>query len=265
MNETANGTDSNTDLPLLTRREDDILIVILNRPHALNAVDRPLAEAIEAVMDSYAADRKLRVAVITGAGGTFCSGADLKSVARGESRSTPGRGSFGVMRRPPLKPLIAAVEGYALGGGFELALSCDLIVAARNSQFGLPEVKRCRVAVGGGLFRLPKRLPYHLAMQLALTGVTRSAESMQGFGLFAALSEQGSALADALALARVIASNAPLAVQATKQIIQESVSWDSDDAWDLQMTIAEEATNSSDAIEGLQAFIEKRQPTWTGQ
>src|SRR5687768_13166574 len=161
---------------ILTERRGPVLIVTINRPEAKNAFDSTTSFALNEAMDLLEREDELFVGVITGAGGTFSAGADLKEAASGKPRERPPRGGFGVFAKPPRKPLIAAVEGYAVGGGFELCLSCDLIVAARTAKFGLPEVRHNVVALGGGLFRLPRRIPYHVAMELALTGEFRDAE-----------------------------------------------------------------------------------------
>src|SRR3954449_13413382 len=164
------------DEPVLTERREGVLVITLNRPEARNAVNRAAAEGIAAAIDELDDDNELRVGVITGAGGTFSAGMDLKAFVAGERPHVEGRGSAGIVQRPPRKPLIAAVEGWALAGGFEVALACDLIVAARDARFGIPEVKRGLVAAAGGLIRLPRRIPYHLAMELALTGDPVGAE-----------------------------------------------------------------------------------------
>ena len=178
-----------------------------------------MAEGVAAALDRLDGDDGLRVGVLTGAGGTFCAGMDLKAFVAGERPFVGGRGFAGIVRRPPAKPLIAAVEGWAVAGGFEIALACDLIVAARDARFGIPEVKRGLVAAGGALIRLPRRIPYHLAMELALTGDPIDAERAHAIGLVARLTEPGGAVAAARELAATIAANGPLAVAATKRIL----------------------------------------------
>lgn len=250
---------------VLTERHGHILIVTINRPHVRNAVDRATAEQLERAMDMLDAADDLFSGVITGADGTFSTGADLKALAQGERGSTSNRGGYGVFRRPPRKPLIAAVEGFAVGGGFELCLSCDLIVAARTAQFGLPEVRHNVVALGGGLFRLPKRLPYHLAMEIALTGEFRDAEFYHHWGIVNRIAPPGQALKTAVELAKSLQRNGPTAVAASKEIIFQTASWNSEnEAWEAQPAIADKALNSEDRAEGLAAFREKRKPVWKG-
>jgi enoyl-CoA hydratase len=202
--------------------------------------------------------------VLTGAGGTFCAGMDLKAFARGERPRIEGRGFAGLTEAPPAKPLIAAVEGWALAGGCELALTADLIVAARDARFGIPEVKRGLFAAGGGVLRLAKALPYQRAMEMALTGDPLSAEEAHRFGLVNMLTEPGGALAGARALAARIAANGPLAVRASKQLIAGSVGWTDRAALDAQQELADTVFASADALEGARAFAEKRPPVWRG-
>lgn len=249
-----------------TERRGHVLVVTINRPHARNAIDPPTAAAMAAAMDVLDDDDDLFAGIVTGAGGTFCAGADLKAAARAETPTQPDRGGFGVMRRPPRKPLIAAVEGYAVGGGFELCLACDLIVAAENAQFGLPEVRHNVVAVGGGLFRLPKRLPYHLAMELALTGEFRDAAFFRDWGVVNRVVPIGRALDVAVEFAESLQANGPTAVAASKEIVFRSASWPTEDqAWEGQIPIAATALDSADRVEGLAAFAEKRKPVWRGR
>jgi len=195
------------------------------------------------------------------AGGTFCAGMDLKAFVAGERPFVGDRGFAGIVRRPPRKPLIAAVEGWAVAGGFEIALACDLIVAARDARFGIPEVKRGLVAAGGALIRLPRRIPYHLAVELALTGDPIDAERPHAVGLVARLAEPGGAVAAATELATTIAANGPLAVAATKRILTA----DEAGAWERQAEITEPVFASEDAREGARAFAEKRPPVWRGR
>jgi enoyl-CoA hydratase len=190
---------------------------------------------------------------------------DLKGFLSGDTPVVPGRGFAGIAQRPPAKPVIAAVEGYALAGGFELVLSCDLVVASEAAKFGLPEVKRGLVAGAGGLFRLPRRVPYHLAMEVAMTGDHFSAERLREAGLVNAVVPAGEALAGAKDLAVRIAQNAPLALAASKRVIVESADWDSAASFDLQSEIIMPVMTSKDAMEGAAAFAEKRAANWRGE
>jgi enoyl-CoA hydratase len=244
---------------------DGVLILTLNRPEAKNSFNAALSQALSAALDRFEEDPDLRVGILTGAGGSFSAGMDLKALLRGEVSSTEKRGGFGIMSRPPNKPLIAAVEGYAVAGGMEVALSCDLIVATQESKFGLPEVRRGLVAVGGALFRLPKRIPYHVAMELALTGELIGAERARELGLVSRVVSVGGALDAALELAGRIARNGPLAIAATKQILVQAAEWTEERAWKEQHKLARPALRSKDAAEGARAFAEKRAPVWRGE
>ncbi|GAA4883225.1 crotonase/enoyl-CoA hydratase family protein [Saccharopolyspora cebuensis] len=250
---------------VLTEIGDGVAVITINRPEARNAVDLSVAEGLAAAVDELESRSDAVIGVITGAGGTFCAGMDLKAFTRGERPSVPGRGFGGITERPPSKPLIAAVEGWALAGGCELALACDLVVASREAKFGIPEVKRGLVAGAGGLLRLPKTLPYQLAMELALTGDPLSAEAAHEHGLVNSLTEPGEALQGARALAARIAVNGPLAVRATKQIVAGAVSWTDAEAFRWQQEIMAPVMTSADAQEGARAFAEKRAPVWRGE
>lgn len=242
-----------------------VRVLRISRPQARNAMTGTLARRIAAAIDALEADDTCRVAVITGDGGHFCAGMDLKAFTQGELPWDPVRGFGGLTERPPAKPIIAAVEGYAVAGGFELALACDLIVAADNAQFGLPEVRRGLVASAGGLMRLPRRLPYFLAMEMALTGDLLSAERAWSQGLVNRLAAPGEALAQALQLAACIAEQAPLAVRASKRIVIESATWPADEMFARQAPLADPIGHSADALEGARAFAEKRAPVWRGR
>lgn len=250
---------------ILTMRRDHILVVTVNRPQVRNAFDSQTSDEMNAAMDMFDADPELFIGVITGAGGTFSAGADLKELRAGKRRERPPRGGFGLFARPARKPLIAAVEGFAVGGGFEMCLACDLIVASRDSKFGLPEVRRNLVATGGGLFRLPRRIPYHLAMELALTGDIVSAERLHACGLVNRITEPNGALAEAVRLAEKLLANGPTALYATKEIIRRSADWSEEQAWREQLDCARIALESEDRQEGLAAFAEKRKPRWRGR
>lgn len=248
---------------VVVERHERILVVTINRPNAKNSVNGAVSRGLAEAMDRLDDDPQLSVAVLTGAGGTFCAGMDLKAFARGEEIAIAGRG-MGFTQRPPKKPVISAVEGYALAGGTEIALATDIIVAATNAMFGIPEVKRGLVAGGGALLRLPRRVPYQIAVELALTGRPLPAARAHELGLVNHLTEPGGALTAALNLAEEITANGPLAVAATKKIIVEADSWSDEEAWQRQKQICIPVFASNDAREGALAFAEKRQPVWTG-
>jgi len=249
---------------LLVERRGAALVLSIDRPHARNAIDQAVATAIEEAVTELDANDTLAVGVLTGAGGTFCSGMDLKAFARGERVAT-SRGFGGMTERPPAKPMIAAVEGWALAGGCELALACDLIVAARDARFGIPEVKRGLVAAAGGLSRLPRALPYPLAMELALTGDPIDAERAYSFGMVNRLTEPGAALTTALDLAEPIVANGPLAVRTSKWLMATATGWHDEELWRRQHERVAEVMASADATEGARAFAEKRAPRWIGR
>ncbi|QUM70707.1 crotonase/enoyl-CoA hydratase family protein [Sphingopyxis granuli] len=249
---------------LTTRDEDGVLVITMNRPEARNAMNKAVAEGIAAALDRLDAEPALRVAVLTGAGGTFCSGMDLKGFLRGESPVVKGRGFGGLVLKPPVKPLIAAVDGYALAGGLELMIACDLVVANTSAKFGIPEAKRGLAAGAGGLMRLPDQIPYRVAMELALTGNFIDAERALTLGLINRISA-GPAIEGAMALAREITENGPAAVRVSKQIISESRGWPQSERWEKQDALLPQVFKSPDAREGAAAFAEKRKPNWTGQ
>ncbi|WP_405606602.1 crotonase/enoyl-CoA hydratase family protein [Streptomyces sp. NBC_00076] len=250
---------------VLVEYGDGIAVITINRPESRNAVTRAVAEAIASALDELDERDDLAVGIITGAGGTFCAGMDLKAFLRGERPHVQGRGFAGLTETPPRKPLIAAVEGYAVAGGCEIALASDLVVAAEDAKFGLPEVKRGLVAVAGGLLRLPGRIPYQIAMELALTGDLLTAARAHHFGLVNRLTPPGGALKEARLLASAIAANGPLAVRVTKRILVESPGWPRDELFGRQKPITELVFNSEDAREGASAFTEKRAPVWRGR
>jgi enoyl-CoA hydratase len=248
-----------------TQRRGRVQLITLNRPDARNAVNGALARGIADALDELDRDDELQVGVLTGAGKGFCAGMDLKAFVAGESPHVEGRGFAGITQRSADKPLIAAIEGFAVAGGLEVALSCDLIVAARGAKLGIPEVKRSLVAAGGALLRLPRRIPYHVAMELALTGDPILAERGYEVGLVNRLAEPGQAVDVAVELAEAVAVNAPLALAASKRIVVESAGWDPNEAWLKQGEIAGPVFVSEDAREGATAFAEKRDPIWKGR
>ena len=254
-----------SDQAVLTERRDGVLIVTLNRPDARNAVNQAVAQGIADALDVLDSDDDLQVGVLTGAGKGFSAGMDLRAFVKGERPYVGDRGFAGITQRAARKPLIAAIEGFALAGGLEVALACDLIVAAREAKLGIPEVKRSLVAAGGALMRLPRRVPYGVAMELALTGETITAQRGYELGLVNRLAESGGAVDAALELARAIAANGPLALDATKAILQQQADWTEPEFWARQGEVAEPVFRSEDAREGATAFAEKREPVWRGR
>jgi enoyl-CoA hydratase len=256
---------TDTDTAVLTERRERVLVITLNRPDQRNAVNSAVAQGIAAAMDELDGEAELSIGVLTGAGKGFCAGMDLKAFVAGESPYVEGRGFAGITRRAADKPLIAAIEGFAVAGGLEVALACDLIVAARGSRLGIPEVKRSLVAAGGALLRLPRALPRNVAMEMALTGDPIDAERAHELGLVNRLAEPGAALDSALELAAAVAENGPLALAASKRILTESTDWPETEFFDRQEAIARPVMRSADAKEGATAFAEKRPPVWQGR
>lgn len=240
-----------------------VLVVTIDRQHARNAINRATSEAIGAAMEELDRRDDLSAGVLAGAGPVFCAGMDLKAFLAGEDVSLPGRGFAGLVEQPPAKPLIAAVEGPAVGGGFEIVLSCDLVVASESAKFGLPEVKRGLLAGAGGLLRLPRRVPYQLAMEMALTGESITASSARDAGLVNCLVPTGEATRNAVELAKKVAANGPLAVRASKEIMSRSRDWNSEEEFAKMRAIYRPVRSSNDAREGALAFKEKRVPRWT--
>lgn len=253
------------DQAVLTEARGRVLLITINRPDQRNAVNAAVAEGIAEALDRLDADPELSLGVLTGAGKGFSAGMDLKAFVTGERPYAGDRGFAGITQRASAKPLIAAVEGFAVAGGLEIALSCDLIVAARGTRLGIPEVKRSLVAAGGALLRLPRILPRTVAMELALTGEPIDAERAFELGLVNRLAEPGEALNVALELAETIASNGPLALAATKRIMTEAVDWPDSEFFARQGEITAPVMSSEDAREGATAFAEKRPPVWRGR
>lgn len=251
--------------PVLTEVDGHVLLITLNRPAARNAMNLASAMAFEAALDRLDDDPELRVGILTGAGNSFCAGMDLKAAARGEQPVTDKRGGLGIIDLPPTKPLIAAVEGNAVGGGLELCLACDLVVAARGAPMGLPEAKRGLFAGGGGLYRLPNRIPQNIAMELALTGNPVTSQRMAELGLVNRLAEPGQAVAVARELAAEIAECAPLAVALSKQVISAAADHGEQELRQIQGEHGSSVFGSADATEGMAAFAEKRPPIWRGE
>ena len=250
---------------VLSERRDRVLLITINRPEQRNAVNAAVAAGIAAALDDLDGDAGLSVGVLTGAGKGFSAGMDLKAFVAGERPYASDRGFAGIVERPAEKPLIAAVEGFAVAGGLEVALACDVIVASRGTRLGIPEVKRSLVAAGGALLRLPRTLPRNIAMELALTGAPIDAQRALERGLVNRLTEPGGALDAALELAAAIAANGPLALAATKRVMSESAAWPEDEFFARQREIVDPVMGSEDAREGATAFAEKRAPVWKGR
>ena len=262
---TADQAAAQTSEPVLTERRGNVLLITLNRPEVRNAVNAALAAGVAGALEELDGDGELSVGVLTGTGGFFCAGMDLGAFVKGVSPWFGDRGFAGIAQRSARKPLIAAIEGFALAGGMEIALACDLIVAAKGARMGIPEAKRSLVAAGGALLRLPRRMPYHVVMELALTGDPFPAERFHELGVVNRLAEPGGAVEVALELAGTLAKNGPLALAAAKQILQEQFDWSTAEMWAKQGEIAGPVTASEDAKEGASAFKEKREPVWKGR
>jgi enoyl-CoA hydratase len=250
---------------VLTERRERILLITINRPDQRNAVNAAVAAGIAGALDELDDSAELSVGVLTGAGKGFSAGMDLKVFVTGERPYAGDRGFAGITQRSAQKPLIAAVEGFALAGGLEIALACDVIVAARGTRLGIPEVKRSLVAAAGALLRLPRALPRNVALELALTGDPIEAERGYELGLVNRLADPGGALEAALELAEAIAANGPLALAATKRIMTEAVDWPDSEFFVRQGEIVGPVMTSEDAREGATAFAEKRAPVWKGR
>jgi enoyl-CoA hydratase len=244
---------------------DSTFVITIDRPEVRNAVDLRTSQALAAAFDELDDRDDVATGIITGAGGTFCAGLDLKAFLAGERPSIPGRGFAGLVRRPPRKPLIAAVEGPALGGGFEIVLACDMVVAGEGASFGQLEVTRGLMATGGGLMRLPRKVPKNIALEWLLTGARIPAERAYEVHLVNQLVPTGEALTAAVALAGTIGRNGPLAVQGSKRVVVESEDWPVEEFFERQQEISDPVRASADAQEGARAFLERRPARWTGR
>lgn len=251
---------------VLTETRGRVQVITLNRPDVMNAVNEDLAKALAAAMDEMDANPAISVGVLTGSGRGFCAGMDLKAFAKGSFPTVEGRGFGGITQQPPKKPVIAAVEGFALAGGLELALTCDLIVASEGAKLGIPEVSVGLFAGAGGLLRLPRLLPYGVAMRMALTAEPILAEQALEFGMVTEVTPEGEALAKAVELAEQIAQNAPLALMSTKALVREMQGRTEEEFWAYQSEHHfTQIFSSADALEGANAFADKRAPEWKGE
>ncbi|MFE5096554.1 crotonase/enoyl-CoA hydratase family protein [Streptomyces sp. NPDC056638] len=259
-------TTPTSDAPTVrTEEHEGVLVITIDRPKVRNAVDGATARALAEAFDQLDAHDDLVVGVLTGASGTFSAGMDLKAYAAGDTPVIPGRGFAGLTRSQPRTPLIAAVEGWALGGGTEMALACDLIVAAQDATFGLTEVTFGLVPPEGGIVRLPERIPRNIALEILLTGDPLSAARAEQLGLVNHLTPPGQALNKALELAHRIARNAPLSIAAVKRAVNERTAYGDRDAFRQQDQLVAPVLASHDAQEGAHAFAEKRPPHWEGR
>lgn len=255
------------DAVTLERLPGHVALVTLNRPEARNAVNQAVAMALDAIVQEIESDPDIWVVVLTGAGDVFCAGADLKEAAagRGAGLFTERGGFAGLAFAERNKPWIAAVNGKALAGGCELALSCDLVVAAEDSAFGLPEVKRGLVAIAGGCYRLPRALPRNLALEMVMTADPIDAQRALAHGLVNQLAPTGRVVAQAVALAGRITRNAPVAVRESLRLMRAAYDHAEDELRALSKAVGERVRMSEDYREGPLAFIEKREPRWTGR
>ncbi|MGH9297736.1 MAG: crotonase/enoyl-CoA hydratase family protein [Acidimicrobiales bacterium] len=267
MSESSEQTTEAPEEPVVRERHGKVELVRLNRERSRNAIDAPTTQALDRIFDELAEDPEVWAVVLTGTGDrAFCAGMDLKAFASGQGAGimSPKTGFAGLAQRYFPKPLVAAVNGAALAGGCEIVLSCDLVVAAEHATFGIPEAKRGLVAAGGGLIRLQKRIPYNVALELALIGEPIDARRALALGLVNSVVAAGDVVTEALALAGRICENAPLAVRISKEIMVKSGDLTEADAWKLNGELITPIFTSKDAIEGAVAFAERRPPVWTG-
>jgi enoyl-CoA hydratase/carnithine racemase len=252
--------------PIRVDVRDFVATITLDRPEVRNAIDLPTAKALERAVDEAEQSDEVRVIVLAATGPVFSAGMDLKALtATGDRPITQRRGAFGIAAQPPEKPTVAAVQGKALGGGLEIALTADVIVASQDAEFGLPEVKRGLIAGAGGVLRLPRRIPRNVALEMIVTGAPISAARAYDLGLVNRVVSPGDVLDVAHEVAREIALNAPLAVRLSKWIADHSADWPADELFDRMQPTAQIVRDSKDAAEGARAFVEKRQPVWTGE
>jgi enoyl-CoA hydratase/carnithine racemase len=255
-----------SDSPVRVEIRDFVATITLDRPEVRNAIDLPTATALERAVDEAEHSEDVRVIVLAATGPVFSAGMDLKALtATGDRPITKRRGPFGIAAQPPEKPTVAAVQGKALGGGLEIALTADIIVASDEAEFGLPEVKRGLIAGAGGVLRLPRRVPRNVALEMIVTGAPISAARAYELGLVNRVVPAGDVADVAHELATEIARNAPLAVRMSKWIADNSVDWPAAELFDRMQPTAQVVRDSKDAAEGARAFVEKRQPVWTGE
>ncbi|WP_084422001.1 crotonase/enoyl-CoA hydratase family protein [Henriciella litoralis] len=248
--------------------KDHVAVVTLNRPDKRNAVNGAVASALGWICEETERDNDVRVVILTSSlESTFCAGADLSEISKGnaQSLSTKEGGFAGFVRYPRSKPWIAAVRGNALAGGCELPLACDMIVAADNSRFGLPEVKRGIYAGAGGVFRLPRSLPRNVALEIVATGDPLPADRMYQLGLINRMVPSGEVMGEAHALASQISVNAPLAVRKSLEVARQAYDGTEEELWKTSGEAAAVVFSSEDAKEGPRAFLEKRAPVWQGK
>mmetsp|Transcript_11845 Transcript_11845/g.13720 ORF Transcript_11845/g.13720 Transcript_11845/m.13720 type:complete len:256 (-) Transcript_11845:26-793(-) len=246
---------------VLFEKKGHIAIFTLNRPKAMNAVSAELSERFEALMEEFEKDENLWIGIVTSSHPkTFCAGADLKSVSAGKNIMTSKGGFAGFVHFPRTKPMIAAVDGYALAGGCEIVLTCDMVVASKKAKFGVPEVKRSLVPAAGGMFRLPRKLPEHIANELLLTGDPLPAQRMYDLGFVNVLCEDGKVMEEAMKLAKRVETNAPLAVFEARRVAMKTLGVTEEEAWDVSSESMPYLARTEDFREGPRAFIEKRAP-----